>query len=413
MPTLLDELVVQGVRQGLSKSVASAIAGGAAGTIGNLASRGMLSNLTFSDPGLQATVARLQGQLPGQPAPQTPPAPNTVDELTVTAQAPDATSGALGQVLANSAGASGVPAVATAPSTGAADTKSNAQPTDVSQVDVIGKAPSAIPPAAMVIPAGAAGAALLASGGGGGGAATPPPNTVDELTVTAAPKAPPPVVESIGTPGVVAGLTPTSEMPAPPPEEAVHLDPQDLMVPAALGVGALTTMGNPDITPPGGGLNITPGDVVAGGLLAGGLLGGTGSGGSAAEGLKGLADSSAALAGRLGNIAQAGMAGDIDGRGLNSIGRMVRKAQAAIRQRYAAMNMSGSTAEIQDLNAAAEAGVDLQFKVGQEMAQTGLNAIAALTGQSAAIYTSMLNAQTAKNTALGNAIANFAASLVK
>lgn len=143
------------------------------------------------------------------------------------------------------------------------------------------------------------------------------------------------------------------------------------------------------------------------------LLGGGSGGGvaGATDALKGVADNATALSNRLGNVATAGFAGDIGGRGLNSIARMVRNAQAAIRQRYAAMNMSGSTAEEDDLNAASQAGVDQQFKIGQQMAQTGLAAIAALTGQSAAIYTSLLNAATTKDTALGTALSNFAAAV--
>ena len=43
-----------------------------------------------------------------------------------------------------------------------------------------------------------------------------------------------------------------------------------------------------------------------------------------------------------------------------AIKRMVRQSQAAIRQRYAGMGMSGSTAENADLQAAAEAGVARQ-----------------------------------------------------
>lgn len=198
-------------------------------------------------------------------------------------------------------------------------------------------------------------------------------------------------------------------------------DDNSLLLPGALALGAgaglaglvggggggATTTGEESKLPFG----VTPTDIAAAGLLGAGLLGGSGGTGSAGDALKEMAASNKELAGRLGGIAEAGFQGNIGGKGLNSIARMVRKAQAAIRQRYAAMNMSGSTAEQDDLNSAVESGVDLQFKIGQQMAQTGLNAVAALTGQSAQAYLQLLNAQTQKDTALGNALANFAAAV--
>lgn len=219
-----------------------------------------------------------------------------------------------------------------------------------------------------------------------------------------------------GTP--VSGTVPTTAT----PDVQSGLTPLETAIAAGglggLAAGQIPSGATPDATNPlasvaagaGGGLvdKLLP-LVPLLPLLAGGTGGGVG---SATDALKGLADNNVALSNRLGDVANAGFAGDIGGRGLNSIARMVRNAQAAIRQRYAAMNMSGSTAEEDDLNAASQAGVDQQFKIGQQMAQTGLAAIAALTGQSASIYTSLLNAATAKDTALGTALSNFAAAVV-
>lgn len=123
--------------------------------------------------------------------------------------------------------------------------------------------------------------------------------------------------------------------------------------------------------------------------------------------LNDLAGRNAQMANMLGERGLANLGGDIGGKGMRYIDRMVKKAQAAIRQRYAGMGMSGSSAEQADLNGAAEAGVDMQFKAGAQMAQTGLQAMAALTGQSASIYASLLNAQVQRDTALGNAQAEF------
>lgn len=155
-------------------------------------------------------------------------------------------------------------------------------------------------------------------------------------------------------------------------------------------------------------------ELVAAGLVVPALAGASGDNGtgSAADGLNKVAQGNLDLAHRLTGIASAGFAGQIGGAGLNYIRRMVEKAQASIRQRYANMGMSGSSAEMEDLNAAAQEGVDLQFKIGHEMATAGLNAIAGLTGQSAQAYLALLNAGTAKETALGQALANFAAAVI-
>ena len=376
---LLSELVVQGVRQTAQQSLAKT-----AGTvIGNLASRGMLNGLKFSDPNLQATVAKYQSQLPQTaPAPTsqtpaTPPSsggsPTTVDEVVVTGARPPTP--APGTALATAFGTMGTPNLA-----GGDKSTPNGPPDDLSQ-----------------------------------------PTDVGELVVTAPKPDPNPL--TVVPPMVADGLVPTGQPEAPYTSdlEKTNIPPEALAAGLGLAGGAVggavgggggaaaEAAGNNGIL----GTGLDAKELIGAGLLGAGLLtSGSGGGGSNKEALGDLAKQSGELANRLGNIASAGFAGDIGGRGLNSIQRMVRRAQAAIRQRYAAMGMSGSTAEMQDLNAAAESGVDLQFEIGQKMASTGLTAIAALTGQSASIYTQLLNAQLQKNTALGNAVANFAAALV-
>lgn len=248
------------------------------------------------------------------------------------------------------------------------------------------------------------------------------PTNLEGFDVTAAPRqqldsAVPAAVAAL--PSGLANFNPASPVLSPPD------DPLNPLIPAAvlgggLGIGAL--MGGMTEAPAAApsmldSLGLSPKDIIPALVLAGGLGvgaggGGGGGAGDAGTGLATVAKNSTDLANRLGNIADAGFQGNIGGKGINTIEHQVRKAQAAIRQRYAAMGMSGSTAENDDLQAAASAGVDLQFKVGQEMASTGLTAIAALTGQSAAAYSALLNAQTAKDTSLGNALANFAAALV-
>lgn len=125
------------------------------------------------------------------------------------------------------------------------------------------------------------------------------------------------------------------------------------------------------------------------------------------QALQSQADNNAGLINRLAQSAEAGRDGQVGGGAMNMIRRSVRNAQAAIRQRYSSMNMSGGTAETADLNAAVQAGLDAQFKLGQDIATSGLQSVAALSGVNANIYTNLLKAQTAQDTDLGNALANF------
>lgn len=317
-------------------------------------------------------------------------------------------------------------------------------PIDLAGVDVT--AAPAIPPSSAIGQiVGGVGVNSLASGSGND---TLQPNTVEGVEVTAeqgAADSTAPVdlggVEVTGTrippPAQVPGVDPfttggqvLSSLPGNldltqpeeirPAENPIGIEQVALLAPLAAAGLIATGSGLPAagaITPPGGAgglpFGVKPTDLVAGGLLATSLAAGAGGGGANSDALKDLAADQKELAGRLGGIAEAGFQGNIGSKGLNSIARMVRKAQAAIRQRYAAMGMSGSTAEGDDLNSAVESGVDLQFKIGQQMAQTGLNAVAALTGQSAQAYLQLLNAQTQKDTALGAALANFAAVVSK
>lgn len=378
---LIEELVVNGVRQSLGQSLAQALSGAAAGSVSQLMNSGSLSGLNFNSGALKNSVQKAQQQMGQQPA---QPAANDaveLDPLTVTARLPSTglPASALGQILGGTGssmiyGGSGSDVISDANTEQVHDVR-NDQGTEIAPVTVVGN--KGVNPA-IPLAVGAAGLGALAGAAGGGGALQPVP-VVDPISATAA-----------AAPEAVTGLTPTNVGMA----GAAGL--------AGAGLGGLF------------GTGVTAQQALAGASLAGALAAGQGSGagGGTQGGLESIAKNNQQLANNLTGVVNSGMAGDIGGRGLNSIDRMVRKAQAAIRSRYSAMGMSGSTAEQDDLNAAAEAGVDMQFKVGQQMASTGLAAIAALSGQSAAAYASLLNAQTAKNTALGNALANFAGALV-
>lgn len=143
---------------------------------------------------------------------------------------------------------------------------------------------------------------------------------------------------------------------------------------------------------------------------------GGGSGGSlgpAAGNLNTLASDNLALSNRLQETALANLGGNIPGPALSALERKLKKKEAEIRDRYAAMGMSGSTAEAQDLAAAKDATSEEQFAIGQQMAQTGLQEVANLTGQSSSIYEILMQAQLTKDSELGNALAAFAGATAK
>lgn len=302
----------------------------------------------------------------------------------------------------------------------------------VREVEVLGARPSAPPTSSLLTALGGASTSLapaLAAGLSAGAsslssptmaAMSPPslaniaPTNVQELVVTPTQTAQPAIVGRdmlAPLPGAVAGLTDgryDMEMIQRDLEEAQGpAEDNDITGKEAGVLGLLSLLG------------LKPADVLSLGLLGGALNQGVraldsgpggpgGPGGDPATNLGATAASNQQLSNMVQGRALTGLDGQIGGQGTNAIRRMVRNAQAAIRQRYSGMGMSGSTAEVGDLNAAAQAGVDMQFKLGQDIAQTGLQTVAALTGQNANIYTALLNAQTQRDTALGNALANFA-----
>lgn len=106
------------------------------------------------------------------------------------------------------------------------------------------------------------------------------------------------------------------------------------------------------------------------------------------------------------------MHGNLPGGAQASIDQALAAARARIRSNYAALGMTGSTPEAQDLAYAELAATAQAFQIGQQMAQTGFQAAAGADTLSAQLYESILASETARGTALGNALAEFAAGLV-
>lgn len=95
---------------------------------------------------------------------------------------------------------------------------------------------------------------------------------------------------------------------------------------------------------------------------------------------------------------------------------------AAIKSKYAGMGMSGSTAEAQDIATAKQSALAQSFAVSQQLAQEGLSALTTtpyagsvtqLGGDTATLLEELLRDETNQGSALGTALANFAAAATK
>lgn len=177
--------------------------------------------------------------------------------------------------------------------------------------------------------------------------------------------------------------------------------------------------------PAGGGLNLGGKGGVLGQLLPAGLLAAALARGSqqqpAVGQIQGQANSDIASANQLSGavtpaVIDAITKGTVPAAVQKSIDAQVASSQAAIRSKYAQMGLTGSTAEQQELSAAKQQGVTLAYQQAQQLAQTGLSAISQASGESGqadTLLNSILTAQTAQSTELGNALSQYAAAMAR
>lgn len=90
-----------------------------------------------------------------------------------------------------------------------------------------------------------------------------------------------------------------------------------------------------------------------------------------------------------------------------SINQAKEAAKAKIKSDYAARGMSGSSAELQDLNAVDARAQAQGFSMAAQLLDTGVRQ----TGLSSEIYANLANLNARRRASTGNAIANFAAAL--
>lgn len=124
--------------------------------------------------------------------------------------------------------------------------------------------------------------------------------------------------------------------------------------------------------------------------------------------LKALQGEQGALAKTFGQQVQGQQQGMLGAGGDALVQQGLDAEQAQIRSRYAQMGMTGSSAEQQDLAAAAQRSLAQRFQLGQQMASTGLNEVNAATGQQSALLQAIMQAETAQGTDFGQALSDFA-----
>ena len=110
----------------------------------------------------------------------------------------------------------------------------------------------------------------------------------------------------------------------------------------------------------------------------------------------------------LGARTAAEQAGQLPQAAQDTVDRAVQQNIAAIKQRYAAAGMSGSSAEQADIANAQAQGLQESFALGQSMAQQGLAQVTQDQGTINTLLAQILNAQSAQDTELGNTLSELA-----
>lgn len=129
--------------------------------------------------------------------------------------------------------------------------------------------------------------------------------------------------------------------------------------------------------------------------------------------LQALEGQQAGLAKTFASEAQAENQGILPSGAEQFIDQSLNAEVAAIRSKYAQLGMSGSSAEVQDINAAKNQALALRFQIGQQLASQGLNEVNAATGEQDSLLQAILTAETQQGSALGDALAQFAGAASK
>lgn len=245
----------------------------------------------------------------------------------------------------------------------------------------------------------------------GGGASAP--MTPQASAITSAPL--PPIAPPSASTGV-SGLGAPADLAASLPNATTGIDASlPDSVTSALNGSAGAGAGGSQAAGSGGFLNkllSDPKSLASMGLLGYSLLNANKTP-PEVQSLKNLAGQEGAIATEEGKIGQGGQMGLLGASGDAMLNQQLQSQQAAIRSRYAAMGMSGSSAEQADLAGAAQSSLAERFALGQNVAQTGLTAAQQATGVQSQLLQQIMQQETAQGSELGDILAQFAGLAVK
>lgn len=126
----------------------------------------------------------------------------------------------------------------------------------------------------------------------------------------------------------------------------------------------------------------------------------------APAGTSNLTNEANALAAEGSQLSSAINTGNLPPGARQAIDQATMSAKTAIRSKYAAMGQSGSTSEVQELNAVDERAAAQTFDFANQLLKQGSD----LTGLSSQIYQKLIGLDTTRSQSIGTAIANFAAA---
>lgn len=219
----------------------------------------------------------------------------------------------------------------------------------------------------------------------GGGAAPAGPST--NISQFLSPSAP----TSAAGGGIDTGLGNTDSVLSTAGQPAASAAPSTLQqITSALGLGGAST-----------------GDLLKGALGAGGLAYSVANNSGGNPALKQI-EQQAGQAGAQGQQLEGYLAnGTLPPGAQQYVDAQTASQKAAIRSRYAANGMSGSTAETQELNNVDTQATAQMFQIASQLYNTGVTQ----TGASSQLYDILMNAQNTSNEQIGSAISNFVSAL--
>lgn len=129
--------------------------------------------------------------------------------------------------------------------------------------------------------------------------------------------------------------------------------------------------------------------------------------------LRTLADNNQNQINQLSAEAQAEKTGQLPGQAMAALEASMAQQKASMSSRYAAMGMSGSSAEGADMAALNQQNESQRFQIGLNMANEGLSQVSGLQSQDVGIYQQLMDAQAQRDQEYMQAMADLASGMGK